>query len=119
MSLPQLTYKRYGQLGGHATEDEFNSSLRAAESSVREIIGFNEPTESNLEAYERAVCVAVDVDVAYGGSGGVGENAASFTLSKFSVSAGSSNGQSSYKMDMTQAIRRELIGSGLLYQGIA
>lgn len=119
MSLPQLTYDRYGQLGGRASEERFNASLRTAESCVREIIGFNIPDKTNEEAYERAVCAAVEVDIYYGGSGGVGENAASFSLSKFSVSSGSSSGQSSYKMDMTQAIRRELIGSGLLYQGIA
>lgn len=120
MSLPRLTYTRYGELGGSCSKDEFDSSLRHAVAAVRDIIGFNVPDKDNAEAYERAVVAAVDVDVYYGSSGGVGESAASVTLGKFSASSGSgSGGVSAYQMDMSQAIRRELSGSGLLYGGFA
>ncbi len=117
MPLPQLTYDRYGQLGGRVSEEKFNASLRAAESYVREIIGFNDP-EDAPEAYERAVCAAVDVDVYYGSTGGIGEGVSSISIGSFSASMGASDASSNYDSDMQSAIRRELIGSGLLYRGI-
>lgn len=120
MPLPDLTYARYAELGGTHDEGTFKGSLRAAVASVREIIGFNCPeTNGQVEAYERAVCAAVDVDVAYGASGGVGEDLASVSIGSFSASAGTGNGSTSaYQGDMRRAIRAELSGSGLLYQGI-
>lgn len=119
MALPALTYERYTQLGGTLPEDGFKASLRAAQAAVREAVGFNEPEgPEQTEAYERAVAAAVDVDAYYGASGGVGEAAASMTLGKFSISGLSDGGTSAYDLDMRRAIRRELSGSGLLFQGI-
>lgn len=118
MPLPMLPYERYAELGGSAGEERFRSSLGHAVASVRDAMGFNVPeTEAQVEAYERAVCAAVDVDDAYGASGGIGEWASSITLGEFSASGGA-DGQSGYDRDMARAIRRELAGSGLLYQGV-
>ena len=113
MPLPSVTYDLYRGQGGTLGEDAFAASLRAAASAVRDVIGFNEPQDE--EAYIRAVCAAVEVDDAYGASGGIGESVASVTLGKFSATAGASSG---YGADMGRAIRRELAGSSLLYQGV-
>ncbi len=43
---------------------------------------------------------------------------AGFTIGKFSATAGGS-GASSWKSDVQAAARRELVGSGLLYAGLA
>ena len=118
MPLPTVTYSSYTEQGGTLEEDAFNASLRAAAASVREIIGFNRPLDKEDEdAYIRAVCAAVDVDNAYGASGGIGEGVASVTLGKFSASMGSGS-KSLYHTDMSRAIFRELSGSSLLYQGV-
>lgn len=118
MTIPEVTYERYQELGGKLGEDAFEASLRAAMASVCYVIGFNTPDETNLEAYERAVCAAVEVDHFYGASGGIGEGGDSIKIGSFSISGGNSNGISAYDADMRRAIRQELTGSGLLYQGI-
>lgn len=117
MGLPEVTYKRYQELGGTLGEDAFKASIRAAVASVRYAIGFNVPDETNLEAYERAVCAAVDVDHFYGASGGIGEKVDSVKIGSFSISGGGGS-LSSYDADMRRIIRQELTGSGLLFQGI-
>ena len=118
MPLPMLSYERYAELGGNTSEEKFPASLAHAVASVREVMGFNVPeTGAQAEAYERAVRAAIDVDAYYGASGGIGEGASSITLGKFSASIGS-DGCSGYDRDMARAIRRELSGSGLLYQGV-
>lgn len=116
--LPEVTYQRYQELGGTLGEDAFNASLRAGMASVRQIIGFNVPDDTNMEAYERAVCAAVNVDAAYGASGGIGEAVASVTLGKFSASFSDNGTASPYQVDMRRAVHRELVGSSLLYQGL-
>lgn len=118
MDYPQLTYEKYGELGGGNSEEGFNASLRTAYAKVREIIGFNMPDETNEEAYLRAVCAAVDVDIYYGSTGGIGEGLSSISIGSFSASIGVADTSSSYDSDMRNKIRRELVGSGLLYQGI-
>lgn len=117
MALPSVTYEQYTEQGGTLPRDVFTASLGAAVRAVREVIGFNAPQDvEDIEAYERAVCAAVDVDNAYGASGGIGERVASVTLGKFSATS-AANGESPYDADMTRAIMRELSGSSLLYQG--
>lgn len=119
MALPALTYERYTQLGGQLDLEAFDASRQAAQAAVREVVGFNEPEgPEQTEACERAVAAAVDVDAYYGASGGIGEAAASMSLGKFSISGLSDGGASAYDLDMRRAIRRELSGSGLLFQGI-
>lgn len=118
MPLPTVTYSNYTEQGGKLGEDAFKASIRAAVSAVRDVIGFNRPQdEEDEEAYIRAVCAAVDVDSAYGASGGIGENVSSLTLGRFSATM--QNGRSAYDADMRKFITRELAGSSLLYQGIS
>ena len=120
MPLPSVTYELYKQHGGTLDGDAFTASLRAAVSAVREVIGYNTPQDADdEEAYIRAVCSAVDVDEAYGASGGIGETVASVTLGRFSASVGGSGSASSYTTDMRRVIHRELVGSTLLYQGLS
>ncbi len=119
MPLPSVTYELYQGQGGTLGEDAFEASLRAAVSAVRDAIGYNEPQDAEDEAaYIRAVCAGVDVDDAYGASGGIGEAIASVTLGKFSASMGGNGAASPYEADMRRAVRRELAGSGLLYAGV-
>lgn len=119
MPLPSVTYELYTGQGGKLGVDDFNASLRAAGSAVRDVIGFNEPQdEEDEDAYIRAVCAAVDVDAAYGASGGIGEAVASVTMGKFSASFGGDGITSLYDVDMRRTIHHELVGSSLLYQGI-
>ena len=63
---------------------------------------------------------AVSWDAAYGFSHGIGEGEESVTLGKFSYSASSpAPGSSPWRDEVRAAARRELVGSGLLYQGLA
>lgn len=117
MALPSVTYGQYTDQGGKLPQDAFTASLGAAARAVREVIGFNTPQDAeDVEAYTRAVCAAVDVDNAYGASGGIGERVQSVSLGKFSATS-ATGGESPYDADMTRAITRELSGSSLLYQG--
>lgn len=119
MPLPSVTYELYQQQGGKLEGDAFKASLRAAVSAVRDVIGYNLPQDEEDEnAYIRAVCAAVEVDEQYGASGGIGEAVASVTLGKFSASMGGDGASSLYEVDIRKAIRRELVGSSLLYQGV-
>lgn len=121
MALPSVTYERYRDLGGTLPRGAFSASLGAAVRAVREVVGFNAPEDADdVEAYERAVRAAVDVDSAYGASGGIGERVASVTLGRFSATSATSatSGMTPYDADMTRAIMRELSGSSLLYQGL-
>ncbi len=119
MALPEVTYEHYrGCYGGALGEEAFNASRRAAAASVADVIGFNAPEGAyQTVAYRNAVCAAADVDAAYGASGGIGENMASVAIGAFSATL-QGEGASAYDLDMRRAIRRELQGSGLLYQGI-
>lgn len=119
MAAPTVTYEDYTKHGGTLAEDVFEASSRAAVARVRDVIGFNEPQDADDEdAYVRAVRAAVDVDAAYGCSGGIGEGLASVSIGSFSASAGADGTSGTYEADMVRAIRRELVGSSLLYQGI-
>lgn len=106
MPLPSVTYEQYKAQGGTLEADAFAASLRAAVSAVRDVIGYNEPQDDDdVEAYTRAVCAAVDVDEAYGASGGIGEGVASVTLGKFSATMGQASGSSSlYDVDMFRRV---------------
>ena len=117
---PSVSYDEYTARGGKLAKEAFGASLASAVASVREVMGLNEPDgERQATAYVGAVCAAVEVDAAYGASGGIGENVASVAVGAFSATlAAGTAGVSAYDLDMRRAIRRELQGSGLLYQGI-
>jgi hypothetical protein len=111
---PEVTSADYH---GPHTWDSVQRALPSAVAAVREVMGFNVPEGAAQEAaYKSAIYAAMDVDAAYGFSGGVAEVGSSLRLGSFSVSQGS--GQSPYATDMDRAIRRALSGSGLLYQGL-
>lgn len=106
--------------GGQHDEGAFTASLPKALAKVNYSIWPNEVEADTLESYQMAVCAAVDVDVAYGGSGGIGEELSSMSIGYFSVSGGSSSdGVSSYEKDMKTVVEEHLVGTGLLYMGIA
>ena len=115
--LPEVGSADYK--GAH-TWDEVCAHLPAAVSAVRQAMGFNRPEgEEQERAYKAAVCAALDVDAAYGFSGGVAEGLQSMTLGSFSATMGQQQGgPSAYDLDMRRAIERELSGTGLLYCGL-
>ena len=100
--------------------DQVAAHLPRAVAAVRELMGFNSPEdEGQAAAYKAAVCAALDVDAAYGFSGGVAEGLQSVTLGSVSLGMGQADGQqSAYDRDMRRAIARVLRGSGLLYAGL-
>lgn len=111
--LPEVRSADYK--GAH-TWDEVCAHLPAAVSAVREVIGFNVPEgEEQVAAYKAAVCAALDVDAAYGFSGGVGDSG---TVRLGSLTIEQGQGGSAYEADVSKAVRRALSGSGLLYQGL-
>lgn len=121
MALPEVTYADYEAWGGALDEDAFDVSVGHARARVRELVWLNEvDTDERAAAFRAAVCAAVDVDAAYGSTGGVGESGGGFSIGSFSMSAqsGAKAQESSYDRDMARAIRAELAGTGLLYQGV-
>lgn len=116
---PSVSFDDYAERGGKLAMEAFDASLASAVASVREVMGCNEPNgERQTAAYVGAVCAAIEVDAAYGASGGIGENIASVAVGAFSATMAGTAGVSAYDLDMRRAIRRELQGSGLLFQGI-
>ena len=81
---------------------------------MRDLIFPNEPDGS--EEWARAVMAACEVDAAYGCSGGAMEGGG-FTVGSFTWSPGTEQA-STYRSDMEAAVRRELLGTPLLYAGI-
>lgn len=122
MTPPRLTYARYRALGGRLMVDAFTDSLGAAEARVRAETSPNLPRDEwEREAWDRAVRAAVEVDSAYGASGGVGESASSVSIGGFSATYRREGGSGPlpYDRDMRAAIRRELCGTSLLYRGVS
>ena len=121
MALPEVTYADYETWGGTRSEDAFMASLGHARARVREFVWLNEvDTDERVAAFKAAVCAAADVDAAYGSTGGVGESGGGFSIGSFSMSAasGADAREGAYDRDMSRAIRAELSGTGLLYQGV-
>ncbi|MEG2932723.1 MAG: hypothetical protein RR842_04015 [Gordonibacter sp.] len=117
MVAQQPTYSFYtADHCGKLDEAAFNASLRCATSYAKDFIWPNEPDGSN--EYMHAVCSAIDVDAAYGTSSGIGEAASDIKIGSFSISTPQNGDGTDYARDMRTAIKRELIGTGLLYMGI-
>lgn len=117
------TYEFYlDEHHGSASEEKFAQSLPHAIAAVRDVIGFNVPANSVQErACKLAICAAVDVDRAHGGTGGVNDSGNSFVIGSYSSSGAVSSDDmklTSYLADMRQAIRPLLVGTGLLNQVI-
>lgn len=106
------TYEFYtGEYGGRLPEAAFGAELSGAAAYVDWLIGFNEVTEQTAAAYRRAVCAALEAFAVYG----AGESG--FTIGSFSMSA-LPNGRTAKDIAREDAAR-ELVGTGLLFQGIA
>lgn len=118
MGKPKVTYTTYvEEFGDSVSLDAFTECLHAATSVVTDLCWPNEPTtDAQSDAWVLAVCAAIQADAMSGCSHGVADiGGGSFTLGKFSMSNGSSNGSGSAVLDaMRDAARRELVGSGLL-----
>ena len=109
------TYEDYLAAGrGELSAEEFKAALPHATAAVRDLIFPNEPDGS--EEWARAVMAACEVDAAYGCSGGIMEGGG-FTVGSFSWNPGT-EGASTYRSDMEAAVRRELLGTPLLYEGL-
>lgn len=109
------TYEDYLATGRRElSAEEFEAALPHATAAVRDLIFPNEPDGS--EEWARAVMAACEVDAAYGCSGGAMEGGG-FTVGSFTWSPGTGDA-STYRSDMEAAIRRELLGTPLLFSGI-
>lgn len=102
--------------GGSLDEKSFDAALPHALAEVRRLTWPNDPSMDD-EAYMRAVCAAVDVDAAYGCTGGAG-SLSSVTTGTVSMSFGGQGGETSYSADVARAVRGELAGTGLLFMGV-
>lgn len=119
MAAPEVTYEFYSETyGGDLDEGGFKAALPHALAEVRRRIWPNDPQERGAEdAYRRAVCAAMDVDAAYGGTGGAG-SLSSVTTGTVTMSFGGSGGETAYDADVSRAVEGELVGTGLLFMGM-
>lgn len=122
MSAPEVTYDFYrGEWGGTLDEGGFSAALPHALAEVRRLTWPNDPEERGaVDEWSRAVCAAVDVDAAYGSTGGTGVSAlSSVTTGTVSMSfGGGGGGASAYDADMARAVGGELVGTGMLFMGM-
>lgn len=118
MAAPEVTYEFYrDEWRGQLDEGGFDAALPHALAEVRRLTWPNDPGARGAEAeWRRAVCAAVDVDAAYGCSGGAG-GLSSVTTGTVSMSFGAGGGASSYDADMARAVGGELAGTGMLFMG--
>ena len=118
MGEPEVTFEFYrDSWGGGLAEGDFSSALPRALAAVRGLTWPNVPDAGSEGAWRRAVCAAVDVDAAYGLTGGTAA-VSSATLGSMSVTLGGGQQGSSYDADVARAVRGELVGTGLLFMGI-
>ncbi len=97
------SYATYVGNGGALSEGSFLAALPEAQSAVDASVWPNVVTEATQAAYERAVCVVVDlVDSPAVSAEGIGK----VTVTYAEVPT------------IGRAIRRELVGTGLLYRGL-
>lgn len=111
MAAPELTYGRYLDLGGSASEEAFRASLPWASRHVAAACWPNEPDASTEDAWLAAVAAAVDVDAEWGGTHGAGASG-SLSIGGFSTSGDA--GGASFADELSRAVSEALAGSGLL-----
>lgn len=108
-----VAYEFYLQTyGGGLSESAFGLSLPAATRHVRWLVGGDEPGEDELEAYQRAVCAAVDAFAEFG-EGQVG----GFALGDFKVTHYEDEGATGEEI-ATDAALKELVGTSLAFCGV-
>ena len=107
-----VTYEFYSQVyGGGLSESAFGLALLAASRLVRWLVGGAEPGDDELEAYQRAVCAAVDAFAEFG-EGQVG----GFALGDFKVTHYEDEGTTGGEI-ATDAALKELVGTSLVFCG--
>ncbi len=112
MAVP-VTYQFYGETyGGGLSEAAFGASLPAATRHVRWLCDGREPDESELVAYQRAVCAAVDAFAEFG-EGQVG----GFALGDFKVTHYEDEGTTGEEIATADALK-ELVGTSLAFAGV-
>ena len=108
-----VTYEWYSQTyGGGLSESAFGLSLPAATRHVRWLVGGSEPSDEELESYQRAVCAAVDAFAEFG-EGQVG----GFALGDFKVTHYEDEGTTGEEI-ATQEALKELMGASLAFSGV-
>ena len=108
-----MTYQFYKDVyGGGLSESAFGLALPAATRHVRWLVGGVEPLDDELEAYQRAVCAAVDAFAEFG-EGQVG----GFSLGDFKVTHYEDEGTTGEEI-ATQAALKELVGTSLAFSGV-
>lgn len=108
-----VTYEFYTQTyGGGLSESAFGLALPAASRHVRWLVGAREPSEDELEAYQRAACAAVDAFAEFG-EGQVG----GFALGDFKVTHYEDEGTTGEEIATANALK-ELVGTSLAFCGV-
>lgn len=107
------TYQFYSEVyGGGLSEAAFGLALPSASRHVQWMVGGREPTEDELESYQRAVCAAVDAFAEFG-EGQVG----GFALGDFKVTHYEDEGTTGEEI-ATQEALKELMGTSLAFSGV-
>ena len=108
-----VTYEFYSEVyGGGLSESAFGLSLPAATRHVRWLVGGSEPSDEELESYQRAVCAAVDAFAEFG-EGQVG----GFSLGDFKVTHYEDEGTTGEEIATAGALK-ELVGTSLAFCGV-
>ena len=108
-----VTYQFYKDVyGGGLSESAFGLALPAATRHVRWLVGGVEPSDDELESYQRAVCAAVDAFAEFG-EGQVG----GFSLGDFKVTHYEDEGTTGEEI-ATDAALKELVGTSLVFCGV-
>ena len=108
-----MTYQFYKDVyGGGLSESAFGLALPAAMRHVRWLVGGAEPLDDELEAYQRAVCAAVDAFAEFG-EGQVG----GFSLGDFKVTHYEDEGTTGEEIATADA-HKELLGTSLAFAGV-
>lgn len=108
-----VAYEWYSQTyGGGLSESAFGLSLPAATRHVRWLVGGSEPSNEELESYQRAVCAAVDAFAEFGEGQVDG-----FSLGDFKVTHYEDEGTTGEEI-ATDAALKELVGTSLVFCGV-
>ena len=108
-----VTYQFYKDVyGGGLSEAAFGLALPAASRHVRWLVSGAEPSEDELERYQRAVCAAVDAFAEFG-EGQVG----GFSLGDFKVTHYEDEGTTGEEIATADALK-ELVGTSLAFSGV-
>ncbi|MDO4427890.1 MAG: hypothetical protein Q4B91_00035 [Atopobiaceae bacterium] len=108
-----VTYEFYSRAyGGGLSEAAFGLTLPAAERHVRWLVSAKEPSDSELVAYQRAVCAAVDAFAEFG-EGQVG----GFALGDFKVTHYEDEDTTGEEIATADALK-ELVGTSLVFCGV-